>query len=217
MTTVIWDGKEMVADSRARAATIQASGKIKIGKIKDETTVKIFSGENFTFDGEAVECIGIAGCGILEAMQGNVALVKQQAASWDLLQLRMWYDLAQGGLVNEALVITPTRVVTFQCENGRADYQVYMRAPDALVVIGSGKAIARKLVSKGQWFPARTLLAYVKVFDRLTGGTMTAATGAAVETGLPMPSGWKAYLEILKRSYAARQARKANARHLQAA
>jgi hypothetical protein len=68
MTTVCWDGKELVADSRATYFPLNENGVLfgeKLGAINDFT--KIVQPKNFTLGGEKVLAIGFAGDGRMGA------------------------------------------------------------------------------------------------------------------------------------------------------
>jgi hypothetical protein len=63
MTTICFDGKELVADSRVTTVDLDDDNRAIFGKVtgKRDTLVKIVEPKNFTLNGEQVLAIGVAG------------------------------------------------------------------------------------------------------------------------------------------------------------
>lgn len=213
MTTIVWDGKELVADGQAtRMVAAQTGKRNSIRDFKDvlrKDVVKIFTGGAFLFEGEPVQAMGYAGDWdlgehVVKLSYNNSPIELTSAEVQDLL-------VARGLPISLLLVTAKNALVIAVTAEIAQGVQIIRQERSTPLVIGSGiDKIKSCFFLPGA--TARDYVGFCAYADIYTGGLMSVWDGRYVHVGMKMQGKLRSVFNLLKLSYrytmAQRRARK---------
>lgn len=184
MTTIAWDGVELVADSRSSHYTVQDGETVLIGDSVDGVVKIINAAGAFSWQGHEVLAVGVAGTtGLIDLLQGMVKQAAEYNATHgtnDRIPLEMpslyklWFD---GGVEFNLMLVLKNAIalVGWAPRFGTNNLQqaVYERdTKGSVIVIGSGANAIAPVIQQDGW-TARKAIAYTATHDKGTGGPLT--------------------------------------------
>lgn len=202
MTTVAWDGHELVADSLAMHLGRTASGELVNVRPATEAVVKIIDGENYAIRGKRVLAIGFSGD--VTVFNG----IKRCGEEADAMGMRrelcvpgMWDSAVERGLLFACIAVMEdlkSVVLNWDTTIGARGVQwTEWPAGVGLLVVGSGKEVIPAECFKTLAITARQAVSLAARKDPKTGGTMTVWKDGVIHTGLPMMRRWGALANFL--------------------
>jgi hypothetical protein len=195
MTTIVWDGKELVADSRNTVMVDVLGVRLSVKQMDD--TVKIIDGHAFTYKGEPVQAIAVAGDTTindrLTAMLGrHDELVNDLGITPDLHELtnmETYYGIGYGvlwaGFDSFTLLIITAKhaAIARTLEKGRhAELHTHEDDRSKLAGVGSGIQPISQLLSANA--AARVYVSMARELDVYTGGPLTVWDGKHIQTNV---------------------------------
>lgn len=187
MTTISWDGKEMVADSLGLPFVRNANNEISYTGEKKTNVVKILDGARFTMGDHAVQAIGVSGD--FNMMQNLIGLQNWAVKNNQMVDLSA-ADLYASFVAQRfpfAIMLVLQNVIVIVrwdelCGDAGAQYDVYERTGGVLV-IGSGKDAARPYIN---WMgvTARFLVSAASGKDKFTGGDLVVWKDGQITVGV---------------------------------
>lgn len=184
MTSIVWDGKELVADSRVtfNNTVVIAGGMKQELIVRDDIyeMSKIIIGGNFTYAGSPVIAIGVSGDYKVVRILAEEA--KSNKYCGDFMNPKNYEgDSALAGLDLNILVVTDTFIGNIVA--GYGDEMKNTEFPrNWTVVCGSYMEELAKFVNTPA--TARTLLSYAVIRDPATGGTLSVWNGNGLTHGI---------------------------------
>lgn len=189
MTTIIWDGNKLIADS------MQTNICGKTGKETQETGVLKIKEMNglTTYKGEKIEVTAFSGETRLTRAFGLANFVAKEVTDEEFFS-----EAEQFKYSGCVLLITKTLAVKVTVTNGVVVF--VENARNTLVAMGSGSYYAQKF---GERIPSELLMADAMKNDKWTGGTMSVWKDGELTLGVKAPKHFifiRMMLAIIKNS-----------------
>lgn len=193
MTTVIWDGNELVSDSRA---TEVVNG-IKV--YSDDVREKIINGDGFSINGEEVQVMGVSGSAAAAfEIIGLGASAGKRHTRLDIMSLSSSEVPARSALKTfsyNLLVVTAENVYIIESRPNVESFRVVKRLRSSVSMIGGSRSKLGDILHHCD--NARTLVSYAAFMHDGTGGNYNVwSAHNGIQTNVPCMSGWKAVFKI---------------------
>lgn len=196
MSTLVWDGSELVADSRL-TFSFRLFGDRQITWGRNNALNKLHRGGSYTWGGTPVQVFGAV---------GNPRIMRfLERARWlagsdlvDLQNIATYTPAMRVKLEFELLVVTASHVATVATHHDKGLEFLKFNTWDRHTprVVGSGKGhLCAELLTVGM--NARSALSWVRFLDSYSGGRLTVWDGATIHTFVK-PTGfllscWRAF------------------------
>lgn len=188
MTTIAWDGKELVADTRLTLWVQFSNGRRNEYRHDCDAMVKIIPAHpNLYFNYQPVEAMAVSG--------DDTMLLRLRAYPDRLLAVHDKCDLGWAGWYQEGspfytaddfnfLVITAEHVYVVRFHNKQVTHEQYPR--NSFVTVGSGAAAFADI--PGVTMTARHAVRLASMCDKHTGGNLSVWKDGILSTGVKPPS-----------------------------
>lgn len=195
MTTVAWNGKELVSDSRI---TKELAGDSNNVTFEDNFNHKLFSGEGYLIMGQPVQAIGFAGgvCAL------NEILHLGERARWFKLNLEL-STLNPDQLVDVSplvyanynlIVVTADNVFAISSKPSDKVFTITQGPRSTFAAIGTGYCVAKDLLPVCT--NARAFVTYASIYDKHTGGNYNVWDGTNFYTNVRRMSKVWAFIKV---------------------
>lgn len=173
MTTVIWDGEQLIADSK-ETTICKETRKKTYGY--DAVKIKKINGKS-TYNGQGIEAVAFCGESRLARAFGLAWVIKYEVTDKDFFSEAIAHKYS-----GAVLMVLADKIVYIQVNEGVFTFKELSR--NQTFAMGSGSAMAKQYAHA---VPAEYLMGIAMKADHWTGGTMTVWKDGVLTTGVEAP------------------------------
>lgn len=200
MTTIAWDGKELVSDSRV---TRELVGVSDTASFEDNFHLKLVPGHGFLIMGQQVQALGFSGdvCSLRELVRlGESAFNYGLRLELNTLAPETITPGTPLSMFNyDLLVITEEAIFVVTVRPASNTFTIIQGVRTAFATIGSSYRHTEALLHVCD--DARALVTYASIFDRYTGGNYNIWDGTTFRTNVSRMSKFRAFLRVFTGSF----------------